>query len=111
VQGTGRLTGDGPLGEEAGVDGQQHRGVEVVGGDLDVGQVGEGQGGVGRGRARVEGLTGGRDRLDRGVRVALEQPPPGGERVAPGGPPRLGGLPEGRLGLVEEGEERGGVLA
>ena len=81
-QGAGRLGGGRALGEQAGVDGQQHRGVEVVGEHLDVGEEGHEQGGVGGRRALVERLAGGGDVVGGGVRVVLDQGPAGGQRRA-----------------------------
>jgi hypothetical protein len=109
-QGARRRSGGRAFGEEAGVDGEQHRGVEVVGGDLDVGEVGHGQRGVGRGRALVEGLAGDRHLLAGGRGLAVDQRAPGGQRVPPGGPARVGGQRERVVGVVEEGEEGVGVV-
>ena len=72
-QGAGGLGRGRALGEQARVDGQQHRGVEVVGGHLDVGEVGHGQRGVGRRAGTCQGLAGGGDVVGGGVRVALDQ--------------------------------------
>jgi prephenate dehydratase len=99
------------LGEQAGVDGQQHRGVEVVGGGLHVGEVGQHQRGRRRRGAGAERLAGGGDAGRDGVPVAVEQPAAGGQRRAPRGPGGPGGGGQRGLDVVEPGPEVLGVVA
>ena len=104
--------GVGALGEQARVDGQQHRGVEVVGGDLDVGEVGHRQRGVGGRRALVQRLARGRRRPAAAASGSLSiSARRAASALPPGDPAGVGGCRRTPSAVVvEEGEEGGVVL-
>jgi hypothetical protein len=112
VQLPGGLTGRGLVGEQAGVHGQGERGVQPVGGHLQVRQVGQRERPLGGRRAALQVRPGTGDGGGGAVGVAVVQPGAGGERGGPGVPAGGPGGAQDRLGvgeLVAEGPGVAGV--
>ncbi|WP_249933169.1 hypothetical protein [Blastococcus sp. CCUG 61487] len=101
----GRLLGRRLVGEQAGVDRHEHRGVHVVGARFDVRQVRQRQRRPHRRQALGQGLAGGADRRADGLEVAVDLAAPRRHRGPPRAPVRLVGPGQGVVDLVEDRPE------